>query len=77
MVDAAADNAGALAGTLPCRYLVPELIAAKVFETLMGPSHDSQIMLFQRFRDFLSSIDPSSYETELTVCQFTRVELNS
>src|SRR6218665_3283140 len=79
--DTTASNTGAQAGAclllekklsrdlirLACRHHIMELIVAKVFETLMGPSSGSKIKLFQRFCEYWSSIDRSSYESGLDV----------
>jgi len=44
-----------------------ELIVAKVFDKLMGPSSGPNIKLFHRFGECWSSIDRSSYESGLKV----------
>ena len=44
-----------------------ELIDAKVFETLMGPSSGPNIKLFQRFGEYWTLFDRSSYESGLDV----------
>ena len=38
--------------SLACRHHIMELIVAKVFDTLMGPSSGPNIKLFQRFGDY-------------------------
>lgn len=61
--DTTASNTGAYSGacvlleqkmgkeliSLACRHHILELIVAKVFDTLMGPSSGPNIKLFQRF----------------------------
>ena len=49
--------------SLACRHHIMELIVAKVFDTLMGPSSGPNIKLFQRFREYWCSIDQSNYES--------------
>jgi hypothetical protein len=79
--DTTASNTGVYAGacvlleeklgrdliSLACRHHIMELIVAKVFDTLMGPSSGPNIKLFQRFGEYWGSIDRSSYESGLDV----------
>ncbi len=51
--------------SLACRHHIMELIIAKVFNTLLGPSCGPNIKLFQRFGQSWSSIDQSKYESGL------------
>ncbi len=53
--------------SLACRHHIMELIVAKVFDSLMGPSSGPNIKLFQRFRDCWCSIDKSTYESGMGV----------
>jgi hypothetical protein len=48
---------------LACRHHIHELIVAKVFDTLMGPSSGPSIKLFQRFADSWKSINRQAYES--------------
>jgi hypothetical protein len=79
--DTTASNTGSQAGacvllekmlgreliSLACRHHIMELIVAKVFDALMGPSSGPNIKLFQRFGEYWSSIDRFSYESGLDV----------
>ena len=51
--------------SLACRHHTMELIVAKVFDTLMGPSSGPNIKLFQRFGECWGSIDRSNYKSGL------------
>lgn len=53
--------------SLACRHHIMELIVAKVFNSLMGPTTGPNIKLFQRFRENWPSIDRSCYESGLIV----------
>ena len=46
-------NLGRNLTSLACRHHVMELIVAKVFETLMGPSSGPNTKLLQRFGEYL------------------------
>jgi len=61
--------------SLACRHHIMELMVAKVFDTVMGPSSGPNIKLFQRFREYWGSIDQSSYESGLDV-EFIASTLN-
>lgn len=52
---------------LACWHHIMELIAAKVFDTRMGPSSRPSINLYQQFCEYCSSFDQSSYESGLNV----------
>ena len=53
--------------SLAYRHHIVELIDAKVFETLMGPSSGPNIKLFQRFGEYWTLFDRFSYESGLDV----------
>jgi len=61
--------------SLACRHHIMELMVAKVFDTVMGPSSGPNIKLFQRFREYWASIDQSTYESGLDV-EFIMSALN-
>lgn len=61
--------------SLACRRHIMELIVAKVFDSLMGPSSGPNIKLFQRFREYWGSIDTSMYASGMDV-DYIAVVLN-